>query len=77
MERYVYSELSDWVKKQRRKPLLLRGARQVGKTWLVEKLAGEQFELFLKVDFDSLFSGSVSYSFDILAVHASSEKMTC
>lgn len=52
MERTIYSDLLAWVKKQRRKPLLLRGARQVGKTWLVEKLAGEQFEYFLKVDFE-------------------------
>jgi len=36
----------------RRKPLLLRGARQVGKTWLIEKLAKENFEFFLKVDFE-------------------------
>ena len=66
MERYVYSNLIAWVKLQRRKPLLLRGARQVGKTWLVEKLALEQFEFYLKVDFEenseliSLFSGDLN-----------------
>ncbi len=66
MERYVFSNLIDWVKSQRRKPLLLRGARQVGKTWLVEKLAREQFEFYLKVDFEenselvSLFSGDLN-----------------
>jgi hypothetical protein len=52
MKRYIYSKLTDWVKIKRRKPLLLRGARQVGKTWLVEKLADENFESFLKVDFE-------------------------
>lgn len=51
---------------QRRKPLLLRGARQVGKTWLVEKLAQEQFAFYLKVDFEenselvSLFTGDLN-----------------
>jgi predicted AAA+ superfamily ATPase len=51
---------------QRRKPLLLRGARQVGKTWLVEKLALEQFEFYLKVDFEenseliSIFRGDLN-----------------
>ena len=66
MERYVFSNLIDWVKSQRRKPLLLRGARQVGKTWLVEKLAREQFDFYLKVDFEenselvSLFSGDLN-----------------
>lgn len=52
MERYIYSKLTDWIKMNRRKPLLLRGARQVGKTWLIEKLAKENFEFFLKVDFE-------------------------
>jgi uncharacterized protein len=52
MKRYIYSSLTDWVKIKRRKPLLLRGARQVGKTWLIEKLASENFDFFLKVDFE-------------------------
>lgn len=66
MERYIFSNLIVWAEKQRRKPLLLRGARQVGKTWLVEKLAREQFEFYLKVDFEenselvSLFSGDLN-----------------
>ena len=34
MERYVFTNLKDWIKKSGRKPLLLRGARQVGKTWI-------------------------------------------
>ena len=43
--------------------MLLRGARQVGKTWLVEKLVQEEFEYYLKIDFEenlelnSLFEG--------------------
>ena len=66
MERFVYNNLVDWTKEQRRKPLLLRGARQVGKTWLVEKLAKEYFTHFLKVDFEknpslvALFEGDLN-----------------
>ena len=66
MERYVYSELIAWVSNQRRKPLLLRGARQVGKTWLIENLARERFEFYLKIDFEenselvSLFGGDLN-----------------
>ncbi len=46
--------------------MLLRGARQVGKTWLVEKLAQEKFENYVKVDFEedsqilSLFEGALN-----------------
>jgi predicted AAA+ superfamily ATPase len=66
MERYVLSNLIDWVEKKRRKPLLMRGARQVGKTWLIEKLARERFEFYLKVDFEenseyvSLFGSDIN-----------------
>ncbi len=66
MERYIFSDLKNWIHKERRKPLLLRGARQVGKTWLIEKLAQEEFEYYLKIDFEenlelaSLFEGDLN-----------------
>ena len=65
MERYAFKDLRDWVNKPRRKPLLLRGARQVGKTWLVEELGKQVFENYLKRDFEespgfqSLFDGDL------------------
>jgi len=52
MERIVLNSLIKWCTDSRRKPLLLRGARQVGKTWLVEKLAKEKFKHYLKIDFE-------------------------
>ena len=63
--RIIDEELSNWAKSDDRKPLLLRGARQVGKTSAVNHL-GEQFEYFAKVDFNDrqdlgyLFEGSYS-----------------
>ena len=66
MERYIFSDLKDWMLKSRRKPLLLRGARQVGKTWLVERLAQQEFKYYVKVDFEenpqliSLFEGALN-----------------
>ncbi len=39
MKRYVSDFLDQWLKEPNRKPLVLRGARQVGKTWLVRDLA--------------------------------------
>jgi len=52
MERYILSDLKHWMLKSRRKPLLLGGARQVGKTWLVERLAQEEFQYYVKIDFE-------------------------
>ncbi|MDA8693269.1 AAA family ATPase [Saprospiraceae bacterium] len=38
-KRLIYSKLLDWKKKDLKKPLILRGARQVGKTTIVKELA--------------------------------------
>ena len=42
MDRHQLTDLSDWLHSPRRKPLIIRGARQVGKSTLVELLAKEE-----------------------------------
>lgn len=42
MERLVFQKLIDWKNSNSRKPLILNGARQVGKTWLLKEL-GERY----------------------------------
>ena len=39
IDRHVYVELLNWKKSADRKPLILRGARQVGKTTLIHQFA--------------------------------------
>ncbi len=51
MKRLVYQSLKDWVSKVARKPLILRGARQVGKTHIIKTL-GKEFRHFLMVNFE-------------------------
>jgi len=41
-----------WKKNQRRKPLLLQGARQVGKTYLVEVFGNKEYANFFKFNFE-------------------------
>jgi predicted AAA+ superfamily ATPase len=50
--RQIDNDLEDWAKASKRKPLLLRGARQVGKSSAVKNLA-KKFELFIAVNFES------------------------
>ena len=45
IERPIDSLLLEWKNSDRRKPLLLRGARQVGKSWAVEHLGRKSAEL--------------------------------
>ena len=39
MKRHILSDIESWNAKKVRKPLILMGARQVGKTWLMEEFA--------------------------------------
>ena len=45
MERTLIEELKIWMDKRNRKPLILRGARQVGKTWLLKEFGRICFNL--------------------------------
>ena len=43
MERTVYQQLISWKNKRSRKPLVLNGARQVGKTWLLHEFSRREY----------------------------------
>ena len=44
--------LVEWKNKKNRKPLILKGARQVGKTWLMKRFGEEYFQNMVYVNFD-------------------------
>ena len=44
MERFKLDELVKWKQKKNKKPLIIRGARQVGKTWLMKKFGEIYYE---------------------------------
>lgn len=52
MERTALQELNRWKIKSPRKPLILRGARQVGKTWLMKKFGADCFENTVYINFE-------------------------
>jgi len=51
INRNIISDLRNWSKRKNRKPLVLRGARQVGKTTLVDKF-GQDFEIYLRLNLE-------------------------
>ncbi len=53
MERTIMQELNSWKDSPRRKPLILRGARQVGKTWLMKEFGKRHFEKTAYINFDN------------------------
>jgi len=52
MKRLAEKEVIKWKNSPRRKPLIIRGARQVGKTWLVENVLANLFDTFVKIDLE-------------------------
>lgn len=52
MYRFALKELKNWVSRQDHKPLVLRGARQVGKSYLAHMLADEAFETLAEINFE-------------------------
>jgi hypothetical protein len=52
MERFLISKLMAWKDNPRRKPLILNGARQVGKTWLLKEFGRQAFDNVAYVNLD-------------------------
>ena len=52
MKRDIYQYLSDWKKRKTRKPLIIRGARQVGKTFMVDILGQSDFDSYVKINLE-------------------------
>ncbi len=63
-ERIADKILEDWRKEQQRKPLLVRGARQVGKSSAIRNLA-QKFEHFLEVNFEEQRSAHALFEGDL------------
>lgn len=52
MERFIMSNLKKWKNSKTRKPLILRGARQVGKTYILKQFGKENYEGVAYFNFD-------------------------
>jgi hypothetical protein len=54
MKREAMQELISWKNKDNRKPLIIRGARQVGKTWLMVEFGKNEYEQVAYINFESM-----------------------
>ena len=53
MKRFAYSDLLKWKNSPRRKPLILYGARQSGKTWLLKTFGENEYKSVIYLNFDT------------------------
>ena len=52
IKRDIIEQFKAWKNTPERKPILLKGARQIGKTWAMETFGREAFDYYVKFDFD-------------------------
>ena len=52
LKRNAIQELADWKSSDERKPMVLKGARQVGKTWLMKEFGKNYYESYVYFNFD-------------------------
>ncbi len=53
MKRLLMDELIKWKEKRNHKPLIIHGARQVGKTWLMKEFGKTYFEDYIYINFEN------------------------
>ena len=53
MYRIAIEKLKKWKQSKHRKPLIIEGARQVGKTWLMKEFGRQEYQDTIYINFDS------------------------
>jgi len=64
MKRDIQKDLEEWKESSGRKPLIIRGARQVGKTWVIRELGRCHFKSFVEINFEQ--NPEIKFVFDTL-----------
>lgn len=65
MDRYLMNDLVAWKESLRRKPLILNGARQVGKTWLLKEFGRLHFDNVAYISLDNSSVGRALFDSDL------------
>ena len=64
MERFLMNDLEAWKSSKRRKPLILNGARQVGKTWLLKEFGDKHYKNTAYLNFDNNSEAQMVFNLD-------------
>ena len=51
LERKIYQDLLKWKEKKNKKSLIIKGARQVGKTFVIDKFCRENYNNYVSLNF--------------------------
>ena len=78
MYRDILVDLAEWKNHPRRKPLVLTGVRQCGKTYVVGAFARENFDSYVVLNFEETAAASAifDYDFDVYRIVSEIEFLT-
>ena len=67
MRREIVDDLLKWKKSKNRKPLIIHGARQVGKTYIIKQFGKEYYDNLIYVNFETNheLSSEIAESIDV------------
>ncbi|MCR4716109.1 MAG: ATP-binding protein [Lachnospiraceae bacterium] len=65
LKRKIYNQIEQWSKNKNNKCLVIQGARQVGKTYVIEKYANDNYDEYLMINFKQTPSASEIFSGDL------------
>ena len=70
MERTAFRELKVWKERNKRKPLIVRGVRQCGKTWLIKEFGRREYTKVAYINFENtkLMQPLFEVDFDITRI---------
>ena len=74
LKRKIYDDLKNWKETKNKKCLIVQGARQVGKTFIIEEFGKENYEEIISINFKQtpsaieIFSGDIDVETLILAL---------
>ena len=67
MKRDIYNDLLHWKNNEDRKPLIIQGARQVGKTWMMKEFGAQEYKhtIYINCDDEPLMQNVFEKDYDM------------
>lgn len=65
MKRTALTQLNQWKQQETRKPLILKGARQVGKTYILQEFGSQEFAQYHYINFEQSPDAAAMFEFNL------------
>ena len=70
MKRSIYKDLLRWKRNKLRKPLIIDGARQVGKTWVIKEFGKNEYKNVAYINCDRIVEMKILWMYGICSLQS-------